>query len=106
MKPILFLSLAASMLLVGCNANTANIVAEVQAATTVACSVEPTAASVAALIAASNAAASAGVSVASQIASQICAAIPKKPGSSRDGVPAPVVVNGVIVKFQSWGNSK
>ena len=101
-------ALLASAALAGCTpsqtANIDKIVAQVQAATAVACAVEPTAASVAAIIATLNPAATAGVAITSQIASSICKAVaassatPAKVGSSL--VPAPVTVDGVTVQFE------
>ena len=111
MKPLYFAAICIPMVtsLAGCNSTDSSaVIGEIQAATVVACAVEPTAASIAALIAALHPAATAGVVVASQIAQEICSALPKPTSGALEVavVPHSITIHNVPIHFEPIGTAK
>jgi hypothetical protein len=109
------LALLTSASLAGCNNNTtvttAQIIAQIQSATALGCSVEPTAASIATLLASLNPAATATVAIVAQVADQICKVVGTSASANAakvgsPSVPAPIMINGVQIEFETVGTAK
>lgn len=90
-------ALLAAVPLAGCDdQQTAADIAQIQQATTLACSFVPTAASVASILAALYPAAVAPTAAVTQVAQQICSTVTVK--SARRGASIPPTVAGVVVE--------